>query len=115
MLRTSDGDDGDDGDIEMVDAPPVHFSGPSPSTFIHFCSDYQTKPKKNIFDDLPALRAPTKSVAVADELWLYLSSPPEHVKDPIRWWYEKRLLFPRLHHMALDYLCIPGVYSISFA
>ena len=38
----------------------------------------------------------------------YLSTDPEHVTDTISWWYEKRFVYPCLHHMALDYLTIPG-------
>lgn len=54
------------------------------------------------------MKAPPRATVAADELRLYFSSPPEHVTDPIRWWYEKRLVFPRLHRMVLDYLCIPS-------
>jgi hAT family C-terminal dimerisation region len=64
---------------------------------------------KNIFDDLPALSAPSKS-DLRDELDRYLSTDPEHVTDAIAWWYEKRLVYPRLHRMALDYLTIPGEF-----
>ena len=35
---------------------------------------------------------------------------PEHVADPVQWWYEKCKTYPRLHQMALDYLTIPGVH-----
>ena len=62
---------------------------------------------KNIFDDLPALSAPPKS-DLHDELDCYLSTDPEHVTDALAWWYEKRLIYPHLHLMALDYLTIPG-------
>jgi hypothetical protein len=62
----------------------------------------------NIFDDLPALNAPT-STELRDDLDRYLSSDPEHVTDPIKWWHERRVAYPRLHRMALDYLTIPGV------
>ena len=62
---------------------------------------------KNIFDNLPALCAPSKS-DLRDELDRYLSTDPEHVTDAIAWWYGKRSVYPRLHRMALDYLTIPG-------
>ena len=62
---------------------------------------------ENIFDELPALSAPPKS-DLRDELDRYLSTDPEHVTNALAWWYEKRLVYPRLHRMALDYLTIPG-------
>ena len=61
----------------------------------------------NIFDNLPALSAPSKA-DLRDELDRYLSMDPVHVTDAIAWWYEKRSVYPRLHRMALDYLTIPG-------
>ena len=61
----------------------------------------------NIFDDLPALAAPPES-DLRDDLDRYLSTDPEHVTDPLAWWYENRAVYPRLHRMALDYLTIPG-------
>ena len=65
------------------------------------------KQKANIFDDLPALSAP-KIKELRDELDQYLSSDPEHVKDVLKWWTEKRAMYPALSRMALDYLSIPG-------
>ena len=64
---------------------------------------------KNIFDELPALSAPAKA-DLRDELDRYLSTDPEHVTDAIAWWYKKQSAYPRLHHMALDYLTIPGKF-----
>lgn len=63
----------------------------------------------NIFDDLPALSAP-KSSELRDELDRYLSTDSEQVMDVCQWWYERRVVYPRLHRMALDYLTIPGKY-----
>ena len=63
----------------------------------------------NIFDDLPALSAPLKT-DLRDELDNYLSTDPEHVINAIAWWYEKQLVYSRLHRMALDYLTIPGKF-----
>ena len=63
--------------------------------------------KSNIFDDLPALAAP-KTTELCDELARYLSTDPELVKDVILWWHEHKAMYPRLSHMALDYLTIPG-------
>jgi len=62
-----------------------------------------------MFDDLPALSAPSSS-ELRDELDRYLSTDPEQVTDVCRWWYEQRAAYPRLHRMALNYLTIPGKY-----
>ncbi|KDR83009.1 hypothetical protein GALMADRAFT_134522 [Galerina marginata CBS 339.88] len=62
----------------------------------------------NIFDNLPALKKPPKSKVLLDELRLYLSAPPETTHLSLRWWFEKRQTYPRLHRMALDYLSIPA-------
>ncbi|KAJ3513591.1 hypothetical protein NLJ89_g2860 [Agrocybe chaxingu] len=66
-----------------------------------------TSQSLNIFDNLPALTAPTTR-ELRDELERYLSTDPEHVTDPFAWWYERRTMYPHLHRMALDYLCIPA-------
>ena len=95
---------------ELSKAPPA----PSVSFFFFsFLLDgnlfilQRSSSTNNIFDDLPALSAPSKS-DLRDELDHYLSTDPDHVTDTISWWYEKRFVYPRLHHMALDYLTIPG-------
>jgi DNA topoisomerase IA len=62
-----------------------------------------------MFDNLPALSAPSSS-ELRDELDRYLSTDPEQVTDVCRWWYERRVTYPRLHRMALNYLTIPGKY-----
>ena len=62
----------------------------------------------NIFDSLPVLSAPKKT-ALADELTRYLAAPTEVAPDPLLWWTERQAIYPRLSHMALDYLCIPGM------
>jgi hypothetical protein len=62
-----------------------------------------------MFDDLPALSAPSSS-ELRDELDRYLSTDPEQVTDVCRWWYERRVEYPRLHRMVLNYLTIPGKY-----
>jgi hypothetical protein len=61
----------------------------------------------NIFDNLPALTAPTIDTAV-DEVTRYLQTPPENVLNPLLWWFEHRLSYPGLSRMARDYLSIPG-------
>jgi hypothetical protein len=67
--------------------------------------------KRNIFDDLPALTAP-KLTELCDKLVRYLSTNPEQVKDVLLWWHEHASMYPRLSRMALDYLTIPGMFSI---
>ena len=74
-----------------------------------FFSLQHSSSAKNIFDELPALSAPAKA-DLRDKLDRYLSTDPEHVTDPIAWWYKKRSAYPRLHRMALDYLTIPGKF-----
>ncbi len=64
-----------------------------------------------MFDDLPTLSAPLSS-ELCDELEWYLSTDPEQVTDVCGWWYEWRVVYPRLHRMALDYLTIPGLYQV---
>jgi|GraSoiStandDraft_60_1057301.scaffolds.fasta_scaffold328415_2 hypothetical protein len=53
--------------------------------------------------------APTSSSN--DELQQYLTADIEDVKDGLKWWHEKRAVFPRLSRMARNYLSIPGEYS----
>ena len=73
------------------------------------------KPKKstNTFDNLPALSAPRQE-DLRDELDRYLSTDPEEVADPLRWWFERKHMYPRLYRMALDYLSIPREFSTIF-
>jgi hypothetical protein len=71
-----------------------------------------------MFDNLPALSAPSSS-ELRDELDRYLSADPEQVggnaaKDVLIWWYERRGMYPRLHRMALDYLTIPGMWYLIY-
>ena len=58
---------------------------------------------------MPSLSAPASS-ELHDKLDRYLTSNPEQVTDVCQWWYERRVAYPRLHRMALDYLTIPGAY-----
>ena len=44
----------------------------------------------------------------ASEIQEYLSLPVENVQDPLKWWIANKYVYPNLHHMALDYLSIPG-------
>lgn len=54
-------------------------------------------------------------MSAVDELQLYLTTEHEDVANPISWWYEKRNTYPRLYHMALDYLNIPGTFSVHWS
>jgi len=45
-----------------------------------------------------------------DELQRYLAADVEDVTDGLIWWYERRAMFPRLSHMARNYLSIPGEF-----
>ena len=62
-----------------------------------------------MFDNLPALSTPATS-ELRDELDHYLSTDPEQVTDIFKWWYKRKGTYPCLHHMALNYLTIPGAY-----
>jgi len=66
----------------------------------------------NIFDNLPALVAPT-AAELRDELDRYLSTDPEVVDNVLMWWTDRRSSFPCLSWMALDYLTIPGPHFCS--
>jgi hypothetical protein len=63
---------------------------------------------RNVFDTLPALAAPQHS-DLQDELKHFLGTDPEHVVDVLSWWFEQCHIYPRLLHMAMDYLSIPGM------
>jgi len=52
---------------------------------------------------------------LSSELDEYLWKPAENTKQPLKWWIANWHTYPHLHHMALDYLSIPGEsLSISF-
>ena len=59
-----------------------------------------------MFNNLDCLSAP-KAQDQCDELDKYLSSDPVHVVDALKWWYDRRKIYPRLSRMAMDYLTIP--------
>jgi hAT family C-terminal dimerisation region len=48
----------------------------------------------------------------ASEISKYLSHPVENIKDLLKWWVDNQYVYPNLHHMALDYLSIPGTCII---
>ena len=43
---------------------------------------------------------------VCGELNDYLSLPIEKVHDPIGWWWDHKAMYPKLSHMAFDYLSV---------
>ena len=63
----------------------------------------------NIFNALPALSTVSKSLL--DELTQFWSSPTELTLDPLRWWADRQVIYPRLSRMARDYLSVPGKFS----
>jgi hAT family C-terminal dimerisation region len=44
---------------------------------------------------------------ILSEVDEYLSRPVENTPDPLKWWTDKRRVYPNLSMMALDYLSIP--------
>jgi hypothetical protein len=55
------------------------------------------------FDNLSVTSAPCTS-----KIQEYLNHLVENIKNPLRWWIDNQHVYPNLHHMALDYLSIPG-------
>ena len=47
-----------------------------------------------------------------NEVEEYLCEPVDNVKDPLKWWVANHHVYPNLHHMALDYLSIPGKFLL---
>jgi hypothetical protein len=60
-----------------------------------------------LFGDLSVAGSPCMS-----KIQEYLSLSIENVKDPLKWWMNNRFVYPNLHHMALEYLSIPGMSYI---
>ena len=65
---------------------------------------------KNMFDTINDIMP---SPLMSDKLQHYLASDVEDVKDALKWWHERRKLFPELSCMACDYLSIPDEYTLS--
>ena len=64
-----------------------------------------------MFDALSFFAAPRHD-ELCDEFSCYLSTDIETVNNVLLWWIEHRASFPCLSHMALDYLTIPGTFSL---
>ena len=53
----------------------------------------------------------TEDKELLTELDHYLKSGRvKTVKDPLQWWINNQTSYPRLSHMAKDYLVIPGEF-----
>jgi hypothetical protein len=61
----------------------------------------------NIFDNMTAL-APPRADQLRSEIDCYLSVDIEQTDDAVRWWHERRAIYPKLSCMAIDYLTIPA-------
>ena len=47
------------------------------------------------------------------ELDHYLKSAQvKDIKDPLQWWMDNQVSYPRLSRMARDFLIIPGEFSL---
>ena len=69
---------------------------------------------ENIFDNLPALKP--EATVLQDELDTYLSMPWElDVKDGLRWWHERKHLYPHLYRIIYQYLVIfsPFLFAMN--
>src|SRR6266852_9015358 len=53
------------------------------------------------------------SASCASEIQAYLKHPVKNVKDPMKWWVDNQHVYLNLHHMALNYLSIPGKCSLQ--
>lgn len=70
------------------------------------CLSAKDQVSDNIFDNLPCLAKPKPKLL--GELDIYLAMDIEDVTDALAWWTKHHVRFPRLSHMAIDYLSIPG-------
>ncbi len=62
---------------------------------------------QNIFDQRLTFSVP-KAQSPENELTSYLNAIPEPVTNALKWWHERRTIYPCLSRMALDYLSMPG-------
>ena len=58
-------------------------------------------------DVVDLLDIPMEDIEEVNELDEYLLKLLEKVCDPIAWWWDHQMSYPRLSKMALDYLSIP--------
>ena len=66
-----------------------------------------------LVDDLDAttdfLNIPMDGLKDTNELDEYLSKAIKKVTDPIKWWWDHRMVYPKLSAMAFDFLSVPGM------
>jgi hypothetical protein len=62
----------------------------------------------SVDEDMDFFDIPMEGIKAPDKIDEYLSQAIERVRDLIAWWWDHRLMYPRLSVMALDYLSIPG-------
>ena len=71
---------------------------------------------QDILDDIPGY-APLPSVAVQNELDQYLAEPLVNLRphdSVLKWWHDRRSMYPNLSRMALDFLTIPCKWYSMF-
>ena len=66
-----------------------------------------------LVDDVDAttdfLNIPIDGLKDTNELNKYLSKAIEKVTNPIKWWWDHRMVYPKLSAMAFDVLSVPGM------
>ncbi|EJD48352.1 hATC-domain-containing protein [Auricularia subglabra TFB-10046 SS5] len=61
-----------------------------------------------LFGPSPVKSTSRRTVGPPSELERYLSQPIETTNDIIKWWWDRRKLYPHLHQMATDYCSVPA-------
>nr|VWO98079.1 Uncharacterized protein [Ganoderma boninense] len=67
---------------------------------------------RDLFDLLDNWDGVNPDSGISDKLEHYLATPIDTTGDVIRWWKDRRSIYPNLSHMAIDYLVIPGSWSM---
>jgi hypothetical protein len=52
-------------------------------------------------------------IQAVNELDEYLSKPLVKVRDPIAWWWDHHVSYPKLSKMAFDFLSVPRKLILS--
>ena len=60
----------------------------------------------SLFDNIDAFMPP-KAADLRSEIDHYLVDDVEQADDPVKWWHDRRAVYPVLSRMALDFLTIP--------
>ena len=77
------------------------------SAFLHYPNSFfltQGNEGVSLFANFSVGSSAATTLSEIDE---YLTRPVESVGDPLKWWNDKRRVYPNLSSMALDYLSIP--------